>query len=92
MMSVMKDASRRTRAPRGTSLAAPPPIIQTPCRAIDAVTVARYIADMTAQLETMAIAARLDLLAYFLAMARAEGEASARALPAEPACDAPLMV
>ena len=36
--------------------------------------VARYIADMTAQLEAMAIAARLDLLAYFLGMARAESE------------------
>jgi hypothetical protein len=29
---------------------------------------------MTAQLEAMAIAARLDLLAYFLGMARAESE------------------
>ena len=36
--------------------------------------VARYISDMTAQLEAMAIAARLDLLAYFLGMARAESE------------------
>jgi hypothetical protein len=36
--------------------------------------VARYIADMTAQLEAMAIAAHLDLLAYFLGMARAESE------------------
>ena len=35
---------------------------------------ARYITDMTAQLEAMAIAARLDLLAYFLGMARAESE------------------
>jgi hypothetical protein len=39
--------------------------------------VAGYIADMTAQLETMATAAHLDLLAYFLAMARAEGESAA---------------
>ena len=36
----------------------------------------RYIADMTAQLESMATAANLDLLAYFLAMARAESEAA----------------
>jgi hypothetical protein len=36
--------------------------------------VAGYIADMTAQLESMATAAHLDLLAYFLAMAHAEGE------------------
>ena len=40
----------------------------------EALDVARYIADMTAQLEAMAIAARLDLLAYFLGMARAESE------------------
>jgi hypothetical protein len=38
--------------------------------------VASYIADMTAQLEAMAMAAHLDLLAYFLAMARAEGESA----------------
>jgi hypothetical protein len=39
-----------------------------------AIDVARYIADMTVQLEGMAIAARLDLLAYFLGMAKAESE------------------
>jgi hypothetical protein len=33
---------------------------------------------MTAQLESMATAAGLDLLAYFLAMARAESEAAAQ--------------
>jgi hypothetical protein len=36
--------------------------------------IARYITDMTAQLEAMAVAARLDLLAYFLGMAKAESE------------------
>ena len=41
--------------------------------------IAAYIADMTAQLDSMATAAGLDLLAYFLAMARAEGEAASRA-------------
>lgn len=41
--------------------------------------VAGYIADMTAQLESMATAAGLDLLAYFLAMARAESESASRA-------------
>jgi hypothetical protein len=46
-------------------------------REIQSPAVAGYIADMTAQLETMATAARLDLLAYFLAMARAEGESAA---------------
>jgi hypothetical protein len=45
--------------------------------------VARYIADMTAQLEAMATSARLGLLAYFLAMARAESETSARGAPPE---------
>jgi hypothetical protein len=40
----------------------------------EALDVARYITDMTTQLEAMAIAARLDLLAYFLGMARAESE------------------
>jgi len=44
----------------------------------DASAVAGYIADMTAQLELMATAAGLDLLAYFLAMARAEGEAASQ--------------
>jgi hypothetical protein len=40
--------------------------------------VARYLADMTAQLELMANSAQLDLLAYFLAMARSEAEQQAR--------------
>ena len=40
----------------------------------EALDVARYVSDMTAQLEAMAAAARLDLLAYFLGMAKAESE------------------
>jgi hypothetical protein len=40
----------------------------------EALDVARYVSDMTAQLEAMATAARLDLLAYFLGMAKAESE------------------
>jgi hypothetical protein len=40
----------------------------------EALDVARYITDMTARLEAMAIAARLDLLAYLLGMAKAESE------------------
>jgi hypothetical protein len=39
---------------------------------------ARYIADMTAKLEGAAIAARLDRLVYFLAMAKAESETFVR--------------
>jgi hypothetical protein len=43
--------------------------------------VARYLADMTAQLESMARAANLDLLAYLLAMARSEADAVSRKAP-----------
>ena len=39
----------------------------------EALQVARYVTDMTAQLEAMALVARLDLLAYFLSMVKAEG-------------------
>jgi hypothetical protein len=38
----------------------------------EALEVARYVTVMTVQLEAMAVAARLDLLAYFLGMARAQ--------------------
>src|ERR1700722_13631095 len=40
--------------------------------------VARYITDVTAQLKALAIAAHLDLLAYFLGLAKAESETSVR--------------
>ena len=40
----------------------------------EALDVARYVTDLAAQLEAMAIASNLDLLAYFLGMARAEGD------------------
>jgi hypothetical protein len=40
--------------------------------------VARYLADMTGQLESMARASKLELLAYLLAMARAEAESQTR--------------
>jgi hypothetical protein len=40
--------------------------------------VARYISDMTSQLELMASLAQLELLAYFLSMAHSESEAIAR--------------
>jgi hypothetical protein len=40
----------------------------------EALDVARYAADLTAQIEAMALAADLDLLAYFIGMARAEAE------------------
>jgi hypothetical protein len=69
----MKDA--RSRGPvRRTNLTSLSSAAQAASGAEQAA-VAGYIGDMAAQLETMAIAARLDLLAYFLAMARAESEA-----------------
>jgi hypothetical protein len=40
----------------------------------EALDIARYVADMAAQLEAMSAAVDLDLLAYFLSMAKAEAE------------------
>jgi hypothetical protein len=74
-----KRATNRSEARRRSGVRAPPPPDRTASLAVEATAVARYIADMSGQLESMASAARLDLLADFLAMARAEGEASARA-------------
>jgi hypothetical protein len=51
---------------------------------VEAREVARFIADMTGQMEKMAGAAGLDLLSYFLAMARAESEAVSRGCGAGP--------
>jgi hypothetical protein len=45
--------------------------------------VAAYIADLSAQLESMALAAGHDLAAYFLRMARSECEARAREAAAQ---------
>jgi hypothetical protein len=41
--------------------------------------VARFIADMTLQMQTMAQAAKLDLLAYLLSMSHEEANAICRA-------------
>jgi hypothetical protein len=61
--------SKRTREP-------------SPGEAIrEALDIARYVADMTAQLEAMSAAVDLDLLAYFLAMAKAEAELFLRTTP-----------
>ena len=46
--------------------------------------VARYLADMTGQLETMARAARLELLADLPSMARAEADAITHQAHTEP--------
>ena len=45
---------------------------------LNAFEVVRYVTDMATQLEAMAVAARLDNLAYFLAMAKMEGDLYAR--------------
>jgi hypothetical protein len=71
---------RRKRAGRAQVVrdpqAAPKRLSEPPAPATseDAVDVARYVTDMTSQLEAMASAAHLDLLAYFLGMAKAEAE------------------
>lgn len=39
---------------------------------------ARYIADLVAEMESMAGTAKLEMLAYFLALARMEAETAAR--------------
>jgi hypothetical protein len=93
MGSVMRDARSRGAVQRTTStFGSSSPSAPTVSLASDQAAVAAYIADMTAQLETMAIAARLDLLAYFLAMARSEGESSARAATPLAVQDDRLMV
>jgi hypothetical protein len=85
MVTHPKSARIRGEDRRRSTVQAPsPPLDRTASPAAEAIAVARYIADMAGQLESMASAVHLDLLAYFLAMARAEGEASARA-------DAPSM-
>ena len=54
----------------------------------EALDIARYVADMSAQLEAMSAAVDLDLLAYFLGMAKAEAELFLRTTP-DPADDSP---
>ncbi len=65
----MTEVSKRTREP-------------SPGEATrEALDIARYVSDMTAQLEAMSAAVDLDLLAYFLAMAKAEAELFLRTSP-----------
>ena len=79
-MAVESGFPRRRRAGRGRDAGDPQPTptrrAEIPSRVAprEAFDVARYVTDMSAQLEAMAIAARLDLLAYFLGMAKAEGD------------------
>ena len=83
-MSGAKLESRRPVARRSVG-AAPKPVNRphqpAPEGASPAEEVARYIADMTVQLASMASGAKLDLLAYFLNMAHAESIAMARKPP-----------
>jgi len=72
---------RRKRGEQGragkSAAARQPKRADDPSRGVvarEALDIAQYITDMTAQLEAMAVAARLDLLAYFLGMAKAESE------------------
>lgn len=77
-----KRPARQRRAGDGWT-AAPkrnddPSFVEATPAALD---IARYVADMTAQLEAMSAAVDLDLLAYFLAMAKAEAELFLRMNP-----------
>jgi hypothetical protein len=67
------------RVSRGISLEAPTmqPYREDAASAATRRSVAAYIADLATQLESMALAAGLDLAAYFLTMARSECEARA---------------
>jgi hypothetical protein len=79
-MPVESGFPRRRRLGRGREAGDPQPAptrrAENPSRVApkEAFDVARYVTDMSAQLEAMAVAARLDLLAYFLGMAKAEGD------------------
>ena len=80
-MTSTKNTSRRPIAQR-IHAASRGPIAREDRPPLDGVSpaeeVARYIADMTIQLASMASGARLDLLAYFLNMAHAESIVVAR--------------
>ncbi len=81
MMADDSGFPRRKRGENGRAGKSPPTRlpkrVDGPSRGIvaqEALDVAHYITDMTAQLEAMAVAAHLELLAYFLGMAKAESE------------------
>ena len=71
MAGLTGGAKRPAPAPR-------PPAARVTAQTLDVV---QYIADMTAQLEGMAVAAHFDMLAYFLGMAKAESELLVRTSP-----------
>ena len=78
-MSGLDGFPRRKRSAHGAAAATPRAAPSKTHRAPipgeasrEALDIARYVEEMTAQLEAMAAAADLDLLAYFLGMAKAE--------------------
>jgi hypothetical protein len=74
------DASRRLGGPtRGR-----PPELPEPADEVLALQSARYIAQMSAELASIARASHLDLLAYFLEMARVEATSNIRKLEGTP--------
>lgn len=95
MGDVLRDVRSRKASRRKQVAPASSPAADWSSRGDDEAAVARYIADMTGQLEAMAVSAHLDLLAYFLSMARAESEISARLAAAPstlPSSNGPIIV
>ena len=66
------DRKARTEAQSG-------PAFGLATTAVASTDVAGYVAEIVAQLETMAMGAKLDLLAYFLRMAQLEARSTLRA-------------
>ena len=69
-------SEKQEQAPYGLSEPLRSPASTPPDR--EARIVAEYIADMAAQLESMARSANLELVSYLLSMAGAEAESAAR--------------
>ncbi|HUZ67886.1 MAG TPA: hypothetical protein VMU56_09515 [Beijerinckiaceae bacterium] len=77
---------QRRRHPRSSgrpalAQSASPLVADRPPRAPgeEPIEIARYIAQLTAEMTRLAAAAQLDLLAYLLSMAQSEADAAARA-------------
>ncbi len=75
-MGAPKSSPSRSRARRHADATPAPSQVRTPGN--NAAAVADYVASITAELAGMAGSARLDLLTYFLNMARLEAEFLAR--------------
>lgn len=77
-MRVSNIAGRTKEGGNPTALATLAVIRQEYGAAPGTADVVRYIADMSAELASLAGSSKLDLLAYFLSMAQVEAEAIAR--------------